>query len=166
MKHVQVLDFALQMEKDGEAFYRQCAAGTADKGVAAILTRLADAEVTHMKVLRAIKEERKTDLPKAVIRADVKNIFAKMLAAGDRFGGEKSELDLYKRALEMEVKNRDFYTANAAVMEPSGGRDLFMRIAAEEQMHVDFVQGIVDFVSRTEPGNWLEDAEWYHTEEY
>jgi hypothetical protein len=25
---------------------------------------------------------------------------------------------------------------------------------------------IVEFVSRPEPGNWLENAEWYHTDEY
>ena len=36
----------------------------------------------------------------------------------------------------------------------------------QEQQHVEFIESIIEFVSRPEPGNWLETAEWYHTEDY
>ena len=43
---------------------------------------------------------------------------------------------------------------------------LFKKLAAEEDRHYRIMDNIVDFVSRPEPGNWLENAEWHHLEEY
>jgi hypothetical protein len=39
-------------------------------------------------------------------------------------------------------------------------------LAAEEKKHLRIMENIVEFVSRPEPGNWLENAEWYHLDEY
>jgi rubrerythrin len=166
METVQIFDFAMQMEKDGEAFYRRCAEGTGDKGVAGILNRLAEAEVIHYKVLDAIKHSRAADMPAGTIDAHVKNLFRDMLDSGDTFGGEGSELDLYKRAQEMERKSREFYLREADNVESPHGKELFLRIADEEQLHIDYIGSIIEFVQRAEPGNWLEDAEWYHNEDY
>lgn len=166
MQQVQLLDYAMQMEKDGELFYRQCAASTADKGVAGIMRRLADAEVVHYKVLQGLKEERKADLPKATVQGDMKNLFRALIDSGARFGGEKRELDLYRKALGMEVRAKEFYLDGAKQAESPAGRDLFLRIAKEEDLHVEFIQGIIEFVERAEPGKWLENAEWFHQEDY
>ncbi|MFH1613968.1 MAG: ferritin family protein [Planctomycetota bacterium] len=46
-KIVDIFDYALQMEKDGESFYREIAQKTSNKGLQAILTMLADEEVKH-----------------------------------------------------------------------------------------------------------------------
>ena len=82
MDQVQILDFAMQMEKDGETFYRQCAAGTDDKGVAGILLRLAESEVTHYEVLEQIKSDPDTPIPEdATVDKGVRNLFAEMLDA-------------------------------------------------------------------------------------
>jgi rubrerythrin len=166
MDKVQIFDFAMQMEKDGEAFYRQCAEQTSDKGVAGILNRLAEAEVIHYRILDAIKHDRAAEMPAGTINADVKNLFRSMLDSGEAFGGEGSELELYKRAQDMEAKSRDFYLHEAENVESPHGKELFLRIADEEKLHVDYIGSIIEFVERAEPGNWLEDAEWYHNEDY
>jgi hypothetical protein len=36
----------------------------------------------------------------------------------------------------------------------------------EEDKHLRIMENIVEFVSRPEPGNWLENAEWHHLETY
>ena len=166
MQTVQLIDYALQMEKDGEVFYRQCAASTADKGVAGIMRRLADAEIIHYKVLQALKEERKADLPKATVQGDMRNLFRELIDSGARFGGEKSELDLYRKARDMEARAKEFYEDGARQSTTTEGRDLFLRIAKEEELHVAFIDGIIEFVERAEPGKWLENAEWFHQEDY
>ena len=43
---------------------------------------------------------------------------------------------------------------------------LFLKLAGEEEKHLRIVRAITEFVSRPEPGNWLENAEWHHLQEY
>lgn len=167
MERVDILDFAMQMEKDGETFYRKCAEGTNDSGIAGIMYRLAEAEVIHYKVLQQIKEDRPVDSYDEVTMAgDVKNLFAQMLEGGTSFAGETSEVELYKRAQQMERDAREFYLREAENIESEAGKEIFLRIAKEEEYHVDYIGSIIEFVERAEPGNWLETAEWYHKEEY
>jgi len=42
--------------------------------------------------------------------------------------------------------------------------ELFLRLAEEEKKHFFLLKNIVEFVSR--PETWLENAEFYHLEEY
>jgi len=39
-------------------------------------------------------------------------------------------------------------------------------LAKEEANHLRIMENIVEFVTRPEPGNWLENAEWHHLNEY
>lgn len=167
MASTDLLDFAMQMEKDGRPFYRQCAEKTSDKGIAGIMNRLAKAEVVHYNVLQQIKEDAAPEAyDSAKVAGDIQNLFAEMLESGAVFGGEESELELYRKAPDMERKSRDFYLREAANVESEAGRHLFERIAGEEKQHIDYIGSIIEFVKRAEPGNWLENAEWYHHEEY
>ena len=44
---MNIFDFAMQMEKDGEEYYREIARKTQDRGIETIMTTRAEAEVTH-----------------------------------------------------------------------------------------------------------------------
>ena len=44
---MNVYDYAMQLEKDGEDYYREAAGLSANTGLTRILTMLADAEVVH-----------------------------------------------------------------------------------------------------------------------
>ena len=41
---------------------------------------------------------------------------------------------------------------------------MFRKIATDEREHKAVIQALIDFVSK--PERWLENAEWYHLEEY
>jgi rubrerythrin len=58
----------------------------------------------------------------------------------------------------------DFYLEKATQVEDPTEHDTFLQVAGEENKHYFILQQIIDFVSR--PNEWLEDAEWYHLEEY
>jgi rubrerythrin len=45
-------------------------------------------------------------------------------------------------------------------------RQILLRLAGEEDRHCRIMENIVAFVARPEPGNWLENAEWHHLDEY
>ncbi|GAH41605.1 unnamed protein product [marine sediment metagenome] len=52
---MNIFEYAMKMEKDGEEYYRQLAQQTTNKGLQTILTMLADEEVKHYNAISAIK---------------------------------------------------------------------------------------------------------------
>jgi len=51
---MNIFEYAMQMEKDGEDYYRQLAQQTVNKGMRTILAMLADEEVKHYNVLESV----------------------------------------------------------------------------------------------------------------
>ena len=72
----------------------------------------------------------------------------------------------YRRALDIEDKSIHFYQQKAEEADDPITKNLLQRLAREEQKHLRIMQTLVDFISKPEPGNWLENAEWHHLEEY
>ena len=161
---MDVFDYAMQMEKDGENYYREGAARSASAGMKKIMTMLADAEVKHYNLFKQMKEHEPIDLPEATILKDVKNIFVSMKEKGGLEGISASETDFYRTAQDIEKKSEDFYLEKAAETDDSLQKETFLRVAKEENKHYFILDRIIEFVAR--PEQWLENAEWYHLEEY
>ena len=163
---MEALDFAMQMEKDGERYYRELAQKTPDTGVAGILTTLANVEVKHYNLFKQMKESSPPQLTHGTLRGDVKNLFARMIEAGESFDFGSDEVALYEKAQDLERQSKEFYTKQAEELESPEGREIFCKLADEEQLHFLILESIIEFVSRPVAGNWLENAEWFHSDEY
>lgn len=161
---MDVYDYAMQLEKDGESYYREASRLSKHKGLSRILTMLADAEVAHYNVFKNMKENSPVQLSDVPILNNVKNIFVAMKDEGQLEGIEVSEIALYTKAQEIEKKTEDFYLEKASAMEKPSDHEMFLQVAREENKHFFILQQIINFVSR--PQSWLENAEWYHLEEY
>ena len=74
---MDIYEFAIKMEQDGEVYFRSLAQETTDKGLANIFTMLADAEVKHVEVLREMQGGAAPSLSGSSLMADVKNVFVK-----------------------------------------------------------------------------------------
>jgi rubrerythrin len=158
-----VFEYAMQMEKDGEEYYRQLAQKAGNKGVKTILTMLADEEVKHYNAIEKIKTQ-KTQIAESDILTDAKNVFVQIKESGESFDFDINQTELYKKAQDIEKKSRDFYTEKANEVTEEYQKELFLKLAIEEQKHYVLLDNIIDFVSR--PEQWLEDAEFFHLEEY
>jgi len=165
---MDIYQFAMQMEKDGENFYRLLAKESTVPGLAKIFTMLADDEVKHYNVIgRLSKKEKNPQLAETRILENVKNIFVTMQAAKEELHIDTTKAaNEYRKACAIEETSRKFYQEKADVVEGEHERQLFLRLAAEEDNHLRIMENIVEFVSRREPGNWLENAEWHHLDEY
>ena len=161
---MNIYDYAMQMEKDGENYYRDSAQEINNVGIKKILNILADAEVKHYDILQKMEKNEKVQMPDTEILSNVKNIFVKMKEEKDTFGVNISQIELYKKAQEIEKKSQTFYLEKADEVNNQSQRDIFLKIADEEKKHYFILENILNFVSR--PQNWLENAEWYHLEEY
>ena len=159
---MDIYEYAMQMEKDGEDYYRELSRKTANVGLQNILTMLADAEVKHYNVFQSMKNNEGIPYTDTQILSNVKNIFIRMREE-EQTGVDPSQVELYRKAQEIEKKTRDFYLEKADEVKASQ-KPIFIRIADEEKKHYLILENIIDFVSR--PESWLENPEWYHLEEY
>lgn len=165
---MNVYEFALQMEREGEDYYRSLAKDSTSPGLTKIFTMLADEEVKHLKVIESLRQK---DPDSTAVESDflnqVKNIFMDMRDTREypRVDSTKATKE-YIKACVIEKNSHAFYQEKAEQTQDKHIREIFERLAKEEARHLTIMENIVQFVSRPEPGNWLENAEWHHLEEY
>ncbi|MBU0676384.1 MAG: ferritin family protein [Proteobacteria bacterium] len=154
-------------DKDGESYYRELAGNCRIEGIKTILTMLANEEVKHFNILVQMqKQAGNIPLGETTILENVKNVFIGMKGDKANFCFDSSDIDAYRKAMAIEEMSLKFYQDKAAVTEDQEEKQIFLSLASEERKHFRIMENIVEFVVRPEPGNWLENAEWYHLDEY
>jgi rubrerythrin len=164
---MNVFEYAMQMEKDGEKFYRELAGDCKTEGIKTILVMLADEEAKHFNIIVQMqKHAEKYPLVKTKILENVKNVFITMKEEKVDMRFDSSDLELYRKAMTIEEESRKFYQNKADNAGKKDVKQTFLRLSGEEKKHFQILENIVEFVARPEPGNWLENAEWHHLDEY
>ena len=162
-KIVNIFEYAMQMEKDGENYYRKLSQQTANKGLQRIVVMLADDEVKHYNAIERMQTT-EADIAETTVLTDAKNIFAQIKESGESFDFEIKQTELYRKAQDIEKRSWNFYLEKADEVEEEYQKEIFIRLASEEKKHYFLLDNIIEFVSR--PEQWLENAEFYHLEEY
>jgi rubrerythrin len=161
---MDIFDFAIEKEQLSEQFYRELAQRAPHKGLVSILTMLADEEHSHIEVVTKMKEGVPTQVTETILLTNAKTIFAKMRQSKDKFKFGDSQIDLYKKAQDIERDSRSFYRQKAQESDNPGHKAIFNTLAEEENKHYFLLDNIIEFVSR--PQTWLENAEFHHLEKY
>ena len=159
---MNIFDFAMQMEKDGEAYYRKLASEAGDEGLAEIFNMMASDEVKHFETFKKLKEKQAAAMPETAVLKNSKNVFAALKTKAVQ--PNKDQVKAYKMAQELEKKSEDFYRQKVLEVDDKQIKKLFAKIADEEKKHFFLLENIIQFVLR--PQTWLEDAEFNHLEEY
>ncbi len=160
---MDIFEYAMQMEKDGENYYRNLAQKTTNKGIKTILTMLADDEAKHYSAIEKMKTAR-PQMAETTILIHAANIFAEMKDSDDEFDFDIDQTELYRKAQDIEEESQNFYLEKAAEVKEDYQKDIFLKLAEEEKKHYFLLENIIQLLSR--PETWLEDAEFYHLEEY
>lgn len=165
---MNIYQFAMQMEKDGEDFYLRLAKEATVPGLAKIFTMLADEEVKHYTVVVQLsRKEKNPHLTDTAILENVKNVFIGMQEEkGQLFIDTTAATTSYRKACTLEAASEKFYREKSDQSKDENEQRIFSRLAREEANHLRIMENILEFVSRAEPGNWLENAEWHHMDEY
>ena len=93
-----------------------------------------------------------------------RNIFQRVRDFGEDFDAEADQVKLYEQALELEYKSRAFYLDRADQVKLPRQKELFKILAEEEAQHITLLENLSEFAAR--PQHWLENAEFFHAEEY
>jgi rubrerythrin len=161
---MDIFEFAMEKEKSSERFYRDLAARARHEGLRSILSMLADEEAKHYKTVRRMRVETPDQVTDTPVLAHAREIFEKMRGSADKFDFHIDEAELYRKACDIEEASRTFYLEKAREADNPAHKDIFLKLADEEQKHWMIVEGIREFVSR--PETFLENAEMYHFDDY
>jgi len=161
---MDVFDYAMKMEEEGEDYYRELAEKCGNSSLKGILNMLADEEVKHYNVLEEMKNNESPQLPETTLLADAKNIFEEISEKDESFDFDISQQELYRRAQELEQESEDFYLRRAEEAENQPLKEMLLKIAEEEKKHYFLLENIIEFISR--PETWLENAEFGQLDEY
>jgi len=138
----EIFEMALQIERNGEKFYRDSARKVKDSEVQDLLTRLADMEIEHQKVFKSMKMALKQAEQKAMT-FDPNNEAGLYLAslANTKVFFEKdidtSKIEgIFKSALAAEKDSIAFYLGMKDVVPTGSGKEKIEDIIKEEMRHI------------------------------
>jgi rubrerythrin len=132
---VTIFEYARKFEKDSELFYRNLADRCFEIGVAVILTRLADEELKHYKVIEGMERGATPDLLDSTILPDARNVIDQMRDKDGIFREDLPEAEVYVVALDLERKGQEFYEEQARLTQNSGQKGIFLKLAQQEHEH-------------------------------
>ena len=161
---MNIFEYAMKVEKDGEAYYRELAEKAEDDRIKEIFHMLAEAEVQHYQALLQLSNNQPIQATDNSTLSRIKNVFQQMHDDAGNENVNQDQIDAYKKARDVEKKSREFYLEKAEELTDPTQKELCLKIAAEEQKHYLIMDNIIEFISH--PNTWLEDAEWRHVDEY
>lgn len=161
---MDIFKFAMEKEKYAEQYYRELADKADHAGLKRILTMLAEDEVRHYQTVERMKSDTPGAITETPALAGAKEVFEKMRRGAEQFDFDISEVDLYRKACDIEAKAKKFYLQKVQEVEDPGHKEILQKLADEEDKHLMLVQGLCDFVSA--PETFLENAEFSHFDDY
>jgi len=162
---MDIYEFAIKFEQENQEFYDEFAEKCSHTSLASVFKNLADEERKHERIIRQMRDKKELEAVESDILPEAKAAFdeiSKDLPENEILPTE--QVDVYKKAIAIEEKSIEFYTEQAEKAEDAEIKAAFERLAEEERKHEKIMDNITEMVNR--PNTWLEDAEWYHLEDY
>lgn len=160
---MNTLEFAINMEHDGEKYYRGQAEINKNNELHVVCNLLADEEKKHGELLECEKNKLTYELVDSDLLSNAKNVFtnAKDIDAWNK--RDSSQLDFYRTASDMEKKSIDLYQQFLSDATGAVEKKLFEHLIKQEKQHYE----IFDEMSRllTNAENWIESPEFGRREE-
>lgn len=155
---MNVYEYAMKVEKEGEAYYREMSAKSPNAGLKKIFSMLADEEVKHYNVFKSMLKKSDLDLENLNLLTDTKTIFQTLQEEKDNVKFDADQINYYKDAITREENSHNFYVEKAKDLEDETEKKIFIQIAEEEVKHKEVLEEIVSFLE--EPENWVASAEF------
>jgi rubrerythrin len=160
---VEAIKMAIQLEKDGQAFFKAAAAKTSNSLGKKMFEKLASDEINHLKTFQEMfdsltggKDWR--HVVQGYSPAKHPPLFVTDDTPKSRAEKSEGEVEALRDAMEVERKAIDFFSEAAENAGDSMARQIFERIKEEEVLHYDLLQAQYDSV--TNSGFWFDIQEF------
>lgn len=154
---MNIYDYAMKVEKDGEAYYRELADKSTDEGLKRVFTMLADQEVKHYAALKKMARNDGFDISEYETFDEEKTIY-EILQQNKGAGFPKDMIAYYEEAISHEDDMAEYYKEKASESTNEAEKYVLNAIADEEAKHKEILQNILEYIQ--EPQTLIESAEF------
>ncbi len=150
------LKLAVELEEEGQRYYRERAADAENPLARHLLETLAEQEIEHRD--RVLKLAEGHGLPSDLqletrdLESSVREVF-ESFSAEEREGWTTENVSVYEHAMELERKAYRLYRDLAEQSEDATEKRFFEALMREESMHLESLENVFLFFSS--PGRWI-----------
>ena len=160
---MDIVEFAMKMEKDGQAYYEKLASETDNAELKNILSELAEEETRHYEYFRRLKENPEDvsggeSLSGSKTLDKARNIFEQLAEIKREEPYGEDMVSAWTFALRNEEKAEQFYKDKAKSESNEGKKILLLKIAAEEHNHIHMVAGVIMYLKS--PTTFADSAQY------
>jgi rubrerythrin len=154
-----VLDEALKLEQRAKKYYTEAQDRLSDPSAKKILGLLAAEEGKHEKALEAMQKNAEEPLGSSDLLVKARGLVEGAMKDGQaKISSDASMREVLQKAMEIEQATRRFYLEQSTAVTAPGLRELFVRLAAQEETHYFLVSSLAEYFDR--PQEWVESAEF------
>ena len=158
---MNVLEFAINMEKEGEAFYRSQAEKNKATGLNVVFAALAEDEKRHAEIITEFLNSENPLLPESSI-SGIPRIFKDLFT--NEFKQFPGQIDAYRTALVKEKESIDLYKSLLDKANEIREIDVFGYLIEQEELHYTTIEDMIDHIEKAD--SWVESAEFGIREDY
>lgn len=158
---MKVLNFAQAIDESARLFYEEMAARSDNVGVREIFHKLAEDEVALLNRHRVLAIH--GDIPDAEALDESANLF-EHLRRQEEYLQVGDDVSAYRLALDAERNLTKMYWRAASTEANPDARALIVRIAQDEQRHMEEVESLYEFANA--PNNYLVWGEFSNIGEF
>ena len=169
---MNIYDFALKMERDGEVYYRSLAEKVVDDDLKTVLQGLADDEHRHYQIIKSLQQQDGQNVNINPSLDKVENVFTVGLGSGLQPKKKgllianlwAEQLDVYRTALEKENESVDLYRKLTDNAKSQTEKIICEKLRHEEEKHAEILDTIIEMLNHVH--DWVEAAEFNHLDRY
>lgn len=162
---MDIYQFAINFERENREFYENCAEDADDKSIKRVFLELSSEEAKHERIVKQLRDNEDVENLEFDIIPKVNEVFSEIKEdMSENNNMPTGQVDIYKKALNMEEESKNFYSKKSNEVKDDKAKDILEKLSKEEEKHENIIRSIIELVDR--PNTWLEDAEWYHLEDY
>lgn len=139
-------DVAFQKEGDRRGYYQRCGAEAGIPGLTRIFDMLSEDEVRHAKALQALQDGMQVELPHSATLEGAKTILRRLSVQEAALSGFNGNLNCYGSAMDFEAANVRLCGELAREAVHGWEKELFLKIAAEDEIHFTLLEYICDLL--------------------
>lgn len=149
---------ALQFKVDKESLYTALAKKTEDKNLRKIFRLLAEDEGKHYGVISNMRKTLDLKIQETTVLKNAKNIFQEAKDNNEFFTSHGNISEMLTQAMDLEKQSQVFFLQHADKLPKDAQKDLFLKIAAEEQKHCFLIENLMQFLAQ--PMSWLSNSKF------
>ena len=147
---MNIFDQAMELEKAGIALYQEFSSKASDAGMKKVFNWLAEQETRHYQIFQELKASGSVTVAESPVIEDIKSILDGWENGSNCIQATAAQAEIYRKALDIENKSISIYEKYANTAS-APQKEVFLKIAAEEQNHKMMVETIIKLAAKFRP---------------